>query len=108
MSAASSNMFSKILIANRGEIACRIIQTAKRMGVATVAVYSDADANSLHVCPGHRNTSVFDFPRKICTVRVRVGFGMGPTAFVRIGRVVSVSPLPRLSAESLLLSASLP
>ena len=42
-------MFSKILIANRGEIACRVMQTAKRMGVATVAVYSDADAKALHV-----------------------------------------------------------
>ncbi len=42
-------MFTKILIANRGEIACRIIKTAKRMGVATVAVYSDADADALHV-----------------------------------------------------------
>jgi 3-methylcrotonyl-CoA carboxylase alpha subunit len=42
-------MFSKILIANRGEIACRIIRTARRMGVATVAVYSDADARALHV-----------------------------------------------------------
>ena len=42
-------MFKKILIANRGEIACRIIDTARRMGVATVAVYSDADRNSLHV-----------------------------------------------------------
>ncbi|MDZ7782914.1 MAG: acetyl/propionyl/methylcrotonyl-CoA carboxylase subunit alpha [Halioglobus sp.] len=42
-------MFSKILIANRGEIACRIIRTARRMGIATVAVYSDADAGSLHV-----------------------------------------------------------
>ena len=39
----------KILIANRGEIACRIIKTAKRMGIGTVAVYSEADANSLHV-----------------------------------------------------------
>ncbi|NNC60456.1 MAG: acetyl/propionyl/methylcrotonyl-CoA carboxylase subunit alpha [Erythrobacter sp.] len=39
-------MFSKILIANRGEIACRIIKTAKRMGIATVAVYSDADARA--------------------------------------------------------------
>jgi propionyl-CoA carboxylase alpha chain len=37
-------MFSKILIANRGEIACRVIRTAKRMGIATVAVYSDANA----------------------------------------------------------------
>ena len=42
-------MFKKILIANRGEIACRIIATAKRMGIKTVAVYSDADAEALHV-----------------------------------------------------------
>jgi 3-methylcrotonyl-CoA carboxylase alpha subunit len=42
-------MFNKILIANRGEIACRIIKTAKQMGVLTVAVYSDADKDSLHV-----------------------------------------------------------
>ena len=39
----------KLLIANRGEIACRVIKTARRMGIATVAVYSDADANALHV-----------------------------------------------------------
>jgi 3-methylcrotonyl-CoA carboxylase alpha subunit len=42
-------MFSKILIANRGEIACRVMQTAAQMGVKTVAVYSDADASSRHV-----------------------------------------------------------
>jgi propionyl-CoA carboxylase alpha chain len=42
-------MFSKILIANRGEIACRVIRTAKKMGIATVAVYSDADARAPHV-----------------------------------------------------------
>ncbi|RYH01828.1 acetyl/propionyl/methylcrotonyl-CoA carboxylase subunit alpha [Salipiger sp. IMCC34102] len=42
-------MFKKILIANRGEIACRVIKTARRMGIATVAVYSDADAGALHV-----------------------------------------------------------
>jgi len=42
-------MFSKILIANRGEIACRVMRTAKRMGIATVAVYSDADRDALHV-----------------------------------------------------------
>ncbi|MFN3766617.1 MAG: acetyl/propionyl/methylcrotonyl-CoA carboxylase subunit alpha, partial [Aliihoeflea sp.] len=42
-------MFKKILIANRGEIACRVIKTARRMGIATVAVYSDADRNAMHV-----------------------------------------------------------
>ncbi len=42
-------MFRKILIANRGEIACRVIATARRMGIATVAVYSDADADARHV-----------------------------------------------------------
>ena len=42
-------MFSKILIANRGEIACRVIRTARRMGIKTVAVYSDADARAPHV-----------------------------------------------------------
>ncbi|KPP85020.1 MAG: propionyl-CoA carboxylase alpha subunit PccA [Rhodobacteraceae bacterium HLUCCA08] len=42
-------MFKKILIANRGEIACRVIKTARKMGIATVAVHSDADAKALHV-----------------------------------------------------------
>jgi propionyl-CoA carboxylase alpha chain len=42
-------MFEKILIANRGEIACRVIKTARKMGIATVAVYSDADRGALHV-----------------------------------------------------------
>ena len=42
-------MIKKILIANRGEIACRVMRTAKKMGIATVAVYSDADARAPHV-----------------------------------------------------------
>ena len=41
-------MITKILVANRGEIACRVFKSAKKMGIATVAVYSDADKNALH------------------------------------------------------------
>ena len=44
-------MFTKILIANRGEIACRVIKTARRLGIKTVAVYSDADTGARHVAP---------------------------------------------------------
>jgi len=47
--ALEKNMFEKILIANRGEIACRVMATAQRMGIATVAVYSEADRNARHV-----------------------------------------------------------
>ena len=42
-------MFRSLLIANRGEIACRIIRTARRLGIETIAVYSEADASARHV-----------------------------------------------------------
>jgi len=49
INAANVKQFSKILVANRGEIACRVFSTAKKLGIGTVAIYSDADANALHV-----------------------------------------------------------
>ena len=71
-------MISKILIANRGEIACRVIRTAKKMGIATVAVYSDADANALHVRmadeavhigPSTSSQSYLDIDRILAAIR---------------------------------------
>jgi 3-methylcrotonyl-CoA carboxylase alpha subunit len=60
-------MFSKILIANRGEIACRIIATARRMGIQTVAVYSEADAG------GHEGGPAAAMPGKVVALPVAPG-----------------------------------
>src|SRR5712691_10989969 len=55
-------MFRKILIANRGEIACRVIKTARRMGIATAAVYSDADRDALHVAEADEAVAIGPAP----------------------------------------------
>jgi 3-methylcrotonyl-CoA carboxylase alpha subunit len=57
-------MFSTLLIANRGEIACRIIRTARRMGISTVAVYSDADANARHARDADRAVRIGPAPAR--------------------------------------------
>jgi len=67
-------MFSTILIANRGEIACRIIRTARDMGIATVAVYSDADRNALHV--------------KMADAGVHIGPSPAMDSYLNMGRIV--------------------
>ncbi|MFV2001821.1 MAG: acetyl-CoA carboxylase biotin carboxylase subunit [Paracoccaceae bacterium] len=68
-------MFKKILIANRGEIACRIIKTARRMGITTVAVYSDADARALHV--------------KMADEAVRIGPAPADQSYIVIKNVIA-------------------
>jgi propionyl-CoA carboxylase alpha chain len=67
-------MFKKILIANRGEIACRIIHTARRMGIATVSVYSDADAEALHV--------------RMADEAIRIGPAPSAESYLKIERIV--------------------
>jgi 3-methylcrotonyl-CoA carboxylase alpha subunit len=70
-------MFQKILIANRGEIACRIIRTARRMGISTVAVYSDADVGALHV--------------EMADEAVRLGPAAAQESYLSIERVIAAA-----------------
>jgi len=70
-------MFKKILIANRGEIACRVAATARRMGVKTVAVYSDADANAKHVA--------------VCDEAVHIGGSAPQDSYLRWERILEAA-----------------
>ena len=70
-------MFEKILIANRGEIACRVASTAKRLGVKTVAVYSDADANAKHVA--------------VCDEAVHIGGSAPKDSYLRWERIIDAA-----------------
>ena len=68
-------MFEKILIANRGEIACRVATTARRMGIQTVAVYSEADANALHV--------------SLCDEAIYIGKSLPSESYLRIEAIIA-------------------
>jgi 3-methylcrotonyl-CoA carboxylase alpha subunit len=70
-------MIKKLLIANRGEIACRIIKTARKMGIRTVAIYSDADENALHV--------------KLADESYRIGAAAVNASYLRAGRILTVA-----------------
>ena len=63
-------MFDKILIANRGEIACRIIETAQKMGIRCVALYSDADKNARHVAMADEAFHIGPSPAKDSYLRM--------------------------------------
>ena len=70
-------MFSKILVANRGEIACRIIRTARRLGIRTVAVFSDADAGALHV--------------ELADEAFRIGAAAASESYLNAGRIIAAA-----------------
>jgi 3-methylcrotonyl-CoA carboxylase alpha subunit len=70
-------MFNKILIANRGEIACRVAATCKRLGIASVAVYSDADAQAKHVAA--------------CDEAVHIGGSTAAESYLRIERIIEAA-----------------
>ena len=69
-------MFERILIANRGEIACRIIKTARQMGISTVAVYSDADKDALHV--------------SLADTSIRIGPAPSAESYLVIDKIIAV------------------
>jgi 3-methylcrotonyl-CoA carboxylase alpha subunit len=74
---AVSLMLKKILIANRGEIACRIARTADKMGIATVAVYSDADAGALHV--------------DACDDAIHIGASPATESYLRVDKIIAAA-----------------
>ena len=80
-----SSMFRKILIANRGEIACRIADTAREMGIATVAVYSDADRHAAHVAA--------------CDEAVHIGPAAAAESYLVIAKIIDAAK--RTGAEAI-------
>ena len=77
-------MLKRLLIANRGEIACRIIRTCRRLGVETVAVYSDADEGALHV--------------RMADEAIKIGDAPAPDSYLRIDRIVGAAKKAKVDA----------
>ena len=80
-------MFRKILIANRGEIACRVATTARRMAIKTVAVYSDADAHAKHV--------------QACDEAVHIGGSAPKDSYLRWERIIEAAQAAAKASFSL-------
>ena len=83
-------MFKKILIANRGEIALRVIRTAKEMGISTVAVYSTADKDSLHV--------------RFADEAVCIGPAPSPESYLRIPSIIAAAEITNAAKSKDLLA----
>jgi acetyl-CoA carboxylase biotin carboxylase subunit len=79
-------MFEKVLIANRGEIAVRVIRACKELNIRTVAVYSEADANSMHV--------------HLADEAICIGKGPSSESYLRIDRIISAPPKSPTSTPS--------
>ena len=75
-------MFEKVLVANRGEIAVRIIRACKEMNIRTVAVYSEVDANSMHV--------------QMADEAICIGKAASSESYLRIDRIISADALDRI------------
>jgi 3-methylcrotonyl-CoA carboxylase alpha subunit len=86
----------KVLVANRGEIACRVMRTARRLGVATVAVYSDADRGALHVRAADEAVRIGPPPARESYLNA----GAIIDAALRTGAQVCCSPVPCRSSLS--------
>ena len=92
-------MIKKLLIANRGEIACRIIKTAQKLGVRTVAVYSTADANARHVAMADEAYCIGNPPSRELSPPLKPAVRMRFILLMAFCRKMLTLPLPSLTQD---------